>query len=276
MKAKVAIIILIIVSAVLGFSLISRHKKAVVEKQADESKIQVLSNDLVQTRVKLNEQETVNVTLETNLVRRQDDVQKFSNDLVQTAATLAKAQVEIKTAQEKMAAQQVEITKKDAQIADLQGQGDELEKQIGGLKVNITSLEKQIGDTEIKLAASEGDRAFLLKELKRLQAEKAQLEKQFNDLAVLRDQVKKLKEELSISRRLEWIRLGILGQQKKGAERLMMSSQPKAPNTNYNLNVEIEQGGGVRINSTRTNAPAGNTNPPVVAPGTAPVPAPAK
>ncbi len=40
-------------------------------------------------------------------------------------------------------------------------------------------------------------------------AEKAELERQFNDLAVLRAQVSKLKEELSVARRLEWIRQGL-------------------------------------------------------------------
>jgi hypothetical protein len=104
-----------------------------------------------------------------------------------------------------------------------------------------------ISDTEKKLAASEGDREFLLKELKRLQAEKAELERQFNDLSVLRTQVAKLKEELSISRRLEWIRMGIYGaQSQKGAERLL-SSTPALPRTNFNLNVELKQDGSANV-----------------------------
>jgi len=113
----------------------------------------------------------------------------------------------------------------------------------------------QIADTEKKLLASEGDREFLLKELKRLQVEKADLERQFNDLSALRTQVAKLKEELSIARRLEWIRMGIYGiQEKKGAERLMAGNPPPARGSNYNLNVELKQDGGAVIVPRQTNA----------------------
>ena len=56
-------------------------------------------------------------------------------------------------------------------------------------------------------------------------AEKAELEQQFNDLAVLRAQVAKLKEELNVSRRLEWIRQGLFASgEAKGAEQLMTKS----------------------------------------------------
>ena len=104
------------------------------------------------------------------------------------------------------------------------------------------------GQTEKKLSASEGDREFLLKELKRLQTEKAELERQFNDLSVLRTQVSKLKEELSVSRRLEWIRMGIYGfQDKKGAEQLMQTKTPAAAKTNFNLSVELKQDGSSKI-----------------------------
>jgi len=93
-----------------------------------------------------------------------------------------------------------------------------------------------------------------LKELKRLQSEKAELERQFNDLSTLRTQVAKLKEELSVSRRLEWIRMGIYGnQEKKGAERLLAGATPANTN-NYNLNVELKQDGGAVIVPRQTNA----------------------
>jgi len=77
------------------------------------------------------------------------------------------------------------------------------------LNAAITNLNTQILETQRKLTASEGDKAFLEKELKRLMGEKAELERQFNDLKVLRAQVAKLKEELTIARRLDWIRRGL-------------------------------------------------------------------
>ena len=87
----------------------------------------------------------------------------------------------------------------------------------------------------------------------RSQKEKAELERQFNDLAALRTQVAKLKDELSISRRLEWIRMGIYGSDsQKGAEKLLTGLTPTPQNTNnFNLNVELKQDGSVVV---KTNA----------------------
>jgi chromosome segregation ATPase len=131
-----------------------------------------------------------------------------------------------------------------------------------GLTLDISNLGKQIADTEQKLAASEGDREFLLKELKRMQTEKAELERQFNDLSLLRTQVAKLKEELSIARRLEWIRMGIYGtQEKKGAEMLMSPVIAGTTKPAYNLNVELKQDGAATVITNSTN-PTSNPAPP--------------
>jgi len=193
---------------------------------------------------------------ETNLVNIRQDLAFKSNDLVKTAAELAKTQKEALAAAE---AAKAEMAKRDARITELEGQKNALDQQASDLKSAIGNLEKSIGDTEKKLAASEGDREFLLKELKRLQVEKAELERQFNDLALLRTQVAKLKDELSIARRLEWIRMGIYGMQaQKGAERLMANTPPPNTASNFNLQVELKQDGGATI---KTNAPANTTAP---------------
>jgi chromosome segregation ATPase len=142
-----------------------------------------------------------------------------------------------------------EIARRDAQITQLTTQTNTLTHKMDDLTASIGQLGEQIALTERQLAASEGDREFLLKELKRLQVEKAELERQFNDLSVLRTQVAKLKEELSVARRLEWIRMGIYGsQQKKGAERLMAGAPPAVRRTNnFKLNVELKQDGGATV-----------------------------
>ena len=129
----------------------------------------------------------------------------------------------------------------------------------------ITNLTAQIEETKRKLATSEGEKGFLEGELKRLVAEKAELERQFNDLKVLRAQVAKLKEELTVARRLDWIRRGLFASnQEKGATRLMQTStsqQPKPPEPNYDLNVEVSSDGSVKVIPPLTNTPAA-TNPP--------------
>jgi hypothetical protein len=101
-----------------------------------------------------------------------------------------------------------------------------------------------------------------LKELKRMQTEKAELERQFNDLVLVKEQVRKLKDELSLARRLDMIRKGIWGNIMKGGERLQKGFTPAAgPKTNYNLNVELNRDGTMKI-TTPTNSPGATNVPP--------------
>ncbi len=258
------VIFLVLLAAAFGIGLIVVNNKARDEKQRDVAYIAKLSNDVVSTQQKLSDQQQVNLTLETNIAVLKNDIADVSNKLsttsstlASTSETLAKTQAEAKAAAEAAAA---EMAKRVSRIMELEGQNDDLTKKMTDLNTALGGLEKQIADTERKLAASEGDREFLLKELKRLQVEKAELERQFNDLAVLRDQVRHLKEELSVARRLDWIRRGIYSTQgQKGAEALTRPTLAPAPKTN-DLNVEVQQGGSAKIVSP-TNAPATNTPP---------------
>src|SRR2546430_169035 len=250
---KVVIVILGVFSVALGIGLLMSHTSAVKIAKENEQHVDELvnySNRLEETKSKVDELFKVNSTLETNLTVRSQDLASKSNDLVKTSAELAKTQKEAQAAAE---AAKAEMAKRDARINELETQKTALDQQANDLKSAIGNLEKSISDTEKKLAASEGDREFLLKELKRLQVEKADLERQFNDLALLRTQVAKLKDELSIARRLEWIRMGIYGMQaQKGAERLMANTPPPNTASNFNLQVELKQDGGAAI---KTNAP---------------------
>jgi len=250
---KAAIVFLILVTLGLGVGLMMRHQQATeVKKQDDEIKT-VLSNRVEQTQAKLDEQEKIAMYLQTNLTLKAEELTVTSNTLTKIEADLARTK---KKMQDEAEAARLEIERRDAQIFQLTAQTNQLTMKMDDLTSNIDKLGKLINDTERKLAASEGDREFLLKELKRLQTEKAELEKQFSDLSVLRTQISKLKEELSVARRLEWIRMGIYGMQdKKGAERLMNPSTPSTRTNNFNLNVELRQDGGATI-VPNTNAPA--------------------
>ena len=224
-----------------------RHKQAVEVKQQDEETIHVLTKNVEDTKNKLDEQERMSMYLQTNLAVRTEELSGASNNLTKLNAELARTQKEMQAAAE---AARAAIADRDSQISKLTTETNAMSMKMDDLTASIGKLGQQISVTERKLAASEGDREFLLKELKRLQVEKADLEKQFNDLSVLKTQVAKLKEELSISRRLEWIRLGIYGtSEKKGAEKLMAGSIPTpAPTTNnFNLNVELKQDGGTKV-----------------------------
>lgn len=248
---KAAVVILIILALGLGGALYLRHDKAVKQQATDANTISTLSNEVNETKTKLDDQQRISLMLETNKNLLAAELSKASNSLSRTLADLAKTQNDAKAAAE---AAKAEMAKRDAEIAKLSGTIDDQTKQLTDLNSSINALSKQIEETERQLAASEGDREFLLKELKRLQTEKAELERQFNDLALLRSQISKLKEELSVARRLEWIRTGLYGSQtKKGAE-LLMSSPEAQPKPNYNLNVELKQDGSAVV-VPPTNAP---------------------
>lgn len=249
---KPAIIVLIVLVLMLSGGLWVRHSSAEKQHKEDEARILQLSNQVVQATADITEAKQVNSSLETHLNEQAEAVKRLSNTLTQTTATLTKTETDAKKAAEAAAK---ELAERDKRISELEGQRDDLTKRMTELNGQITGLEGQIEETQRKLAASEGDRAFLLKELKRMQQEKMELERQFNDLAMLRDQVKKLKDELSISSRLAWLRRGLYGSQPKAAEKL----KPLANGTNkFDLNVELKQDGSVKVNGPATNAPAAN------------------
>lgn len=251
---KAAIAFLVLVALGLGIGLMVRHKNAVQTHQADQAVIGDFSNRVEVTKAKLDDAEKMAMYLETNLTIKAEELSGASNNLNKLNAELAKTRNEMQAAAE---AARAEIAKKDAQITQLTTETNALTVKMDDLTSNIYKLGKLISDTEKKLTASEGDREFLLGELKRLQVEKAELEKQFNDLATLRAQVSKIKEELTVARRLEWLRMGIYGvSEKKGAEKLM-TKNPAAPATNnFSLNVELKQNGGATIITNKAPVPA--------------------
>ena len=257
-------IICLLLALALGAGLFYRHTQASKIEAQRQAEIAELQAKLDDASNQLDRQEQISYILRTNLTRTTEEllaasnnVQTTASELVQTKAQAQAAADAARLAEEK---RQAEMAAQEERINNLQSQGDELSLKISGLESTLGSLNSQIADTEAKLAAAEGDREFLLRELKRLQSEKADLERQFNDLALLRAQVSKLKEELSISRRLHWIRMGIYGNavNKKGAELLMSGIPEPKPDTNFDLNVELRQDGDAKVlpqDSKDTNAP---------------------
>lgn len=267
MKSRVAVIILVVVCLALGVALVTEQRKHAQVKRELDDQIALQTTDLQKTHKDLEEQKQVNMTLEGDIKTRADDLRTLSNNLSKAIADLEKSDAQAKATAEQLRTAQAELAKKDQKIAELEGQRAVLGKQMDQLTNSIDTLEKQISATEKKLATSQGEKEFLVKELTRLRAEKAELERQFNDLAVLRAQVSKLKEEMAISRRLEFIRLNLFGAHKGGAEKLMPAPRRAlASATNYDLAVEVRQGGSARIVAP-TNAPSTNftrtANPPL-------------
>jgi chromosome segregation ATPase len=259
MKNRIGVIALIVCCLGLLIALVAIKKQATKQQQLDADTNSALSNNLASTNEKLERQRQVNAELESDRAKQKlafdeltNSFTKVTTDLSTTAADLAKTETALK-------ASQAETAKRDARIADLEAQNQALDKRALDLGSAITNLTAQIEETKRKLAASEGEKGFLEKELKRLVAEKTELERQFNDLAVLRAQVAKLKEELTIARRLDWIRRGLFASSdEKGASRLLRPAAPALPSppaTNYDLNVEVRSDGTVKVLPPSTNSP---------------------
>ena len=267
MKNRIGVIVLVLVLVCvgLGIALLAIKKQSGEQQRDYAEKNGALSNNLVQATDQLERQKQVTADLYAEREKRMKDFDVLTNKyvaslntLAQVSNTLAKTEVALKASQE-------ETAKRDAKITELEAQNQALDKQAVDLTTAITNLTTQIEETKRRLAASEGEKGFLEKELKRLMAEKAELERQFNDLAVLRAQVSKLKEELSIARRLEWIRQGLFASNdQRGAQKLMQGTAPprsKSSKTSYDLNVEVSADGSVKVIPALTNRPAA-TNPP--------------
>jgi chromosome segregation ATPase len=169
----------------------------------------------------------------------------LSNQVMAVSGSLSNSDTQLKAAQD--------------QIASLQAQNQALDAQAAQLTNAIVDLRAKIVAANTQLSESETNNAFLQAELQTQVAQRDELQRKFNDLQTVRDQVKKLHNELVVQRRLQWIREGTQpGNQVKGAQLLMARSWPTntlAPPSHYNLNVEVDSSGAVRIVSD-TNTPA--------------------
>jgi chromosome segregation ATPase len=251
MKNLIGVIILAAVCIGLGVVLFTSKKQAEEEKRTATTTILNLSNDVVKTSADLTEQVQVNTMLSNDLTKARSEFGTLTNSFTQVAGNLKRTEVSLK-------ATQTALAERDQKIASLETQNRELDEKAIDLSAALTNLTVQITDTQRKLDASEGDKAFLEGELKRLMVEKAELERQFNDLDTLRRQVAQLKADLSVARRLDWIRKGIgFADEQKGATKLM-NVKPQTDATNvYDLNVEVNADGSVKVIPGLTNAPAG-------------------
>jgi chromosome segregation ATPase len=261
MKNVIGLIVLAGICVGLAVVLLTTKKQAAEEKRKDTETIYDLSNKVVKATEDLKEQRQVNLILTNDLAVKVAEIISLTNRIVEVSANLARTEANLAKTENTL---KEEVASRDARIAELENTNQQLDQKAVGLTLAITNLTTQIADTQRKLAASEGDKAFLEKELKRMMAEKAELERQFNDLTVLRAQVAKLKEELSIARRLDWIRRGLFASpEQKGAQQLIQVGPTAlgagdAKTNLYDLNVEIGADGSVRVIPplSSTNAPA--------------------
>jgi chromosome segregation ATPase len=262
MKNLIGVVILAVVCIGLAVALVATKKAATQEKRKDTDTILFHSNQWEKTRADLEEHKQVIQNLEKDIENRKQQLGDLTNKYSEVTTKYADTAAILARTEQSLKATQDEVAKRDAKITELEAQSQSYEQKAIDLSVALTNLTTQIADTQKRLAASEGDKAFLEKELKRLMGEKSELERQFNDLTVLRAQVAKLKEELSIARRLDWIRKGLFSSaDQKGAQQLIQRGPGAAlagesSSNHYDLNVEVNTDGSVRVIPALTNRPA--------------------
>jgi chromosome segregation ATPase len=257
MKPKILIPILAVAALALAIFLVVSRRTVADQVQ----QISTLSNEWQKASIRVSDLTQVNSTLEKDLTKRNTEFLSLTNAYAQALTTLSKTETELKQTEDSLKMTKEQLEARDAKIAQLEQQNQELDTKSAELSTAITNLTSQIEATQKKLSAAEGDKAFLQSELNKLMAQKAELERQLNDLQFLKAQVAHLKAELSIARRLEWIRKGLFSPgDQKGAQQLLQSgpgARPSAPKTNnYDLNVEIKSDGSVKVIAPLTNAPA--------------------
>jgi len=258
MKYRLGIVLLALGVIVLGIGFIAVKREENRLKEEDSKTILTLTNQLVDTKSKFEEQKKVSALLEEDLNKQKQSFGELTNSFSQVSESLAKNEASLKESKET-------IEKLEAKTAELESQNQILDKRAQELTLSITNLSQQITDTEKRLATSEGNRTFLEGELKRMMAEKNDLERQFKDISVLRAQIAKIKEEQNVARRMEWAKRGIVANSDmKGATQLIQglnapAGQPKPAKPTYDLNVEITADGSVKVIPPQTNSAAATT-----------------
>jgi predicted nucleic acid-binding Zn-ribbon protein len=142
----------------------------------------------------------------------------------------------------------LEIVRLETRAKELEAQNSDLDKQASEMKGAIGSLETRIADTQKQLNVAEGDRDYLLGELLRLQTEKQDLERRLNDVVALKDQIQKIRDELSVSKRLENLRKSLYGTEpRKGGEVLQRGVRRESGDAKPDLEVEVRRDGSATV-----------------------------
>lgn len=266
MKNRIGLILLALLCAGLGVALLVTEDNLTKQKETADQEIAHQSNEWWTTHQQLDEQKQKATMMESDLNNLSKLTNNYSRELNDLTNTLTQENADLEKTRAALKASQDEVAQRDSRISDLQSQNSTLDQRAAELAGDITNLNSQIEDVRRQLATTRGDNAFLTGELKRLMADKAELEKQFNDINVVRAQLASLREKKAIERRLDWIRRGVYASfEEKGAEKLMekntngVSSASAGPT--YDLNVEVNSDGTIKVIPALTNSPPANAAP---------------
>jgi chromosome segregation ATPase len=250
MKTTLGMVILVVACGGMMVALFVMKRVADDRFEKDTDVILDFSNQLVTARASLDDLGQVNLRLTNDLAASRQDMLIFSNQFTEASGVLVATKASLQDAQEQIAGLNQRIT-------GLTTQNQVLDQRAAALSSAIASLNAQIDDTRLRLADSETNNTFLEKELQRQTAARAELEGKFNNLTTVRAQAKKLKEDLFVSRRLQWMRAGTdPSLQQKGGQLQMQRVAPAPPSPlRYDLNVEVGSDGAIRVMPASRNPP---------------------
>ena len=276
MKIKVGIIVLVTVCIGLLVALFATKKAADDQRTHDTAAMLDFSNQLDAANINLNDLRQVNLMLTNDLAALHQAAAALSNNLEKTSGALSATKASLITAEG-------QIVNLNGRITDLEAQNKALDERATDLTNRLTELDALIAATQHKLANSEADNSFLAAELQKQLAQKAELERKFADLNVVRAQVSKLRDELFVTRRLQWLANGANpSTPQKGGALLMQrtpasagsvsvtparpasasakaaasATPPARPASPYDLNVEVGSDGSVHVIPPATNTAA--------------------
>jgi peptidoglycan hydrolase CwlO-like protein len=249
MKTKWGLVILAVACGGMMVSFFAMKKLAEERSEKDTDAILDFSNQWVTARASLDELGQVNLQLANDLAASRQGIQVFSNQFTEAAGALAVTRASLKNARE-------QITGLNQRITGLTTQNQVLDQRAAALSGAISTLNSQIAETRQRLIDSETNDTFLEKELQRQTAARIELEGKFNNLTTLRAQVNKLKEDLFVSRRLQWMQAGTDpgSPQIKGGQMQMQRTAPALAHApRYDLNVEVGSDGAIRVMPATSN-----------------------
>jgi PIN domain nuclease of toxin-antitoxin system len=258
MKTKLGLVILAVACGGMMVALFAMKKVADEQLKRDTDAILDFSNQLVTARSSLDDLGQVNLRLTNDLAASRQEMLVFSNQFTEASGALTVTKVSLQNAQEQIAGLNKRIT-------GLTTQNQVLDQRAAALSSAISALNMQIAETRQRLSESETNNTFLEKELQRQTAARTELEGKFNNLTTVRAQVKKLKEDLVVSRRLQWMQAGTDpgSPPMKGGQLQMQRVAPAADRApHYDLNVEVSSDGAIRVMPMANNLPAPASPPP--------------
>lgn len=226
--------------------LIYRHTQAVWQEETGRKEMEKVQSQMEKKAVDLDLSRQTNSVLRTDLQKAGEELAEIRRQYKTLADDLSQTKERAESVAKERQTTLGEVSDKEQRIRELSRERQDLSARIATLNGLMREMEGRLSATELELTDSQKDRAYLLEEFKRLYAEKRAIEDQFNDQEALQARRNKLRKE-AISRRVGWIRRNRSAGNRKGAELLVAGFRKPAVQTNYNLNVEINRTGGIKI-----------------------------